>query len=126
VKRPPSRARLRRKSLIQMPVDQLLTVAATAQYVGSPEHKVPHARSDATRCPTELEAAQEDLTTWLRQAIRRGNIGGLIEGGFPRYVWYRNANRVFEGRLANQVKGEYKGYPIDRDEAPKELQDRDA
>jgi len=127
VKRPPSRVRLRRRSLIQIPVEERLAAAGKATYVGSPEHKVPHARSDATRCPAESEvAAQEDLTAWLKKAIRAGHVGGLIEGGFPRYVWYRAGNRVFEGRLTNQVKGEYKGYPIDQDEVPRELQDQDA
>ena len=108
-----------------MPVEQLAAAAARAAYVGSPEHKVPHARSDATRCPAEFGAGQEKLTTWLRRAIGEGNIGGLTEGGFPRYVWCRDGDRVFEGMLTNQVKGEYKDYPIDWDEVPEELQRQD-
>ncbi|MGD0775388.1 MAG: hypothetical protein ABSC05_21440 [Candidatus Solibacter sp.] len=109
--------------MIQVGVEQRMAAAALATYTGSPEHKVPHARSDATRCPPDLEAAQENLTTWLRQAIRVGNIGGLMEAGFPRYVWYRDGHRVFEGRLTNQIKGEYKGYPITSDEVPAEFQE---
>jgi len=65
---------------------------------------------------------QGNLTRWLRQAIRQGHVGGLIENGFPRYVWHGDGARVFEGRLTNQSAGEYKGYPIAWDEAPVELQ----
>jgi hypothetical protein len=105
-----------------MSIELRAEAAEKAKYVGSPEHKVPYARSDATRCPTDLETAQERLTAWLKEAIREGNVGGLVEGGFPRYVWYRDGERVFEGRLTNQVSGEYKGYPIASDEVPQELE----
>jgi hypothetical protein len=45
-----------------------------------------------------------------------------MEGGFPRYVWCRNASSVlFEGRLTNSTLGEYKGYPIAEAEAPLNL-----
>lgn len=119
MKRPPSRPRLQRKSLIQIDLEQRNVAAAQATYTGSPEHKIPHARSDATRCPAVLEG---DLTNWLKQAIIAGKVGGLVEAGFPRYVWYQDGDRIFEGRLTNQMKGEYKGYPISREELPKELQ----
>jgi hypothetical protein len=44
-----------------------------------------------------------------------------MEGSFPRYVWHRDGEHFFEGRLTNHVLGEYKGYPIDSDEAPPDL-----
>jgi hypothetical protein len=112
--------------VVKMAAHELAAAAAQATYVGSPAHKAPHSRSDATRCPADMERSQGNLTAWLRQAIAAGNVGGLIEGGFPRYVWYRDEERFFEGRLTNQMRGEYKGYPIDRDEVPKELQLQDA
>jgi hypothetical protein len=83
------RARFRRKSLIGMNALQREHAATTASYTGSPEHKLPHARSDATLCPAELEGHQTELTLWLRDAIAEGNAGGFMEGAFPRYVWYR-------------------------------------
>jgi hypothetical protein len=67
----------------------------------------------------------EALTGSLRQAILRGHLGGLVEGGFPRYVWRFDGTRAFEGRLTNQAKGEYKGCPTGRDEAPLPLQGQD-
>jgi hypothetical protein len=120
LRRPEQRTRFRRKSLIQMTILQREHAATVASYTGSPEHKLPHARSDATLCPSDL-GNQEELTLWLRNAITRGNAGGFMEGPFPRYVWYRDGDRLFEGRLTNRVLGEYKGYPISPDEGPLEL-----
>ncbi len=95
--------------------------ARLATYAGSPEHKLPGARSDATLCPTDLNDAQPELTKCVKEAIAKGHVGGLMEGGFPRYIWYRAAGRFFEGRLTNQSLGQYKGYPVDADEFPAEL-----
>jgi hypothetical protein len=96
--------------------------ASTAVYAGSPEHKLPGARSDATLCPSDLNGIQPELTTWVKEAIARGHVGGVIEGQFPRYIWYRSSDgRHFEGRLTNQALGHYKGYPIDALEFPSEL-----
>lgn len=47
----------------------------------------------------------------------RGN-GTPWEGDFPRYVWYKHGDTVFEGRLVNRETGEYKGYPLHGDEWP--------
>jgi hypothetical protein len=92
-----------------------------ATYTGSPEHKFPHLRNDATPCPPDLEENQQELTDWVKNGILKGYCGGLMEGAFPRYIWHREGDRFFEGRLTNQARGEYKGYPIDPDEAPPEL-----
>ena len=101
-----------------MTAEQRDTAAAEAAYAGSPEHKLPHARSDATLCPPELEGQQPQLTVWLRRAILDGQVGGCVEGKFPRYVWCREGDQCFEGRLSNNVLGEYHGYPISLEEWP--------
>lgn len=59
---------------------------------------------------------------WLRSAIRRGATGAPWEGAFPRYVWYKDGDTVFEGRLVNREAGSYKGFPLDRDEWPKDIE----
>lgn len=100
-----------------------MEAAEAATYGGSPEHKLPSARSDASLCPPGLEGVQETLTEWLKSSIRAGHIGGPIEGRFPRYVWRRDNDRWFAGRLTNQTLGQYKGYPITEDEVPPELLD---
>jgi hypothetical protein len=50
-------------------------------------------------------------------------VGGQWEQGFPRYVWFKeNATTCYEARLTNAGKGEYKGYPLAKDEFPAFLQ----
>lgn len=99
-------------------------VAAEATYIPYAAHKVhfssgvaPRLRSDATPCPTDITA--EQARTWLRQAIAAGDVGGSWLGKpYPRLVWRRVDDVVFEARLSNQESGEYHGYPIDRQEWP--------
>lgn len=104
-------------------------VADRVEYVGSPEHKrspsfagAPRPRADASICGPEFNGRQAELTEWLRDGIRRGAVGGEIEGDFPRYVWYRQGEDVFEARLVNRGTGEYKGFKLKRDEWPRGLE----
>ncbi len=60
---------------------------------------------------------------WLREAIRRGAVGELCEGMFPRYVWFKDGNVVYEGRLVNRGLGEYKGYPLEEDGWPSGIEE---
>ena len=126
------RAPRRHRPLSRKPVDppsgtDLAAVAARASYVGSAEHKrhlssvgSPRLRADATPCPPELTDASV-LTTWLRAAITRGLTGALWEQGFPRYVWWREGEVCYEARLLNAGAGEYKGWPLAKDEWPQDL-----
>ena len=98
--------------------------------MGSPEHKdvasfagTARLRADASCCPPELATAQSTINGWLRSAIRRGVVGAPWEAGFPRYVWHKHGETVFEGRLVNRETGEYKGYPLDRGEWPTGIQE---
>ena len=124
------RAPRRRRPLVRVvgPVPDgvnLQKVAKLAKYVGSAEHKggpsfagEPRPRADAGICDPAFSDQQTRMTKWLRDAIRRGIIGGLWEGSFPRYVWYRDSDTVYEGRLVNREAGWYKGYPLEADEWP--------
>src|SRR4051794_12496262 len=102
----------------------LAEVAAVVRYIPYAAHKAhyslgvaPRPRSDATPCPKEITA--EQAQTWLREAIAVGDVGGSWEGKpYPRLVWKRVDDVVFEARLSNQESGEYHGYPIDRQEWP--------
>jgi len=107
----------------------LAGIAEKVSYVGSPEHKdfpsfagQPRFRADASRCPRWIKDRQV-VEEWLRSAIRRGAVGAPWERGFPRYVWRKENDTVFEGRLTNSVQGEYKGYPLERDEWPRGIED---
>lgn len=102
-------------------------MATLAAYVGSPEHKTypsfagpAQPRADASKCDPKL-ADPEELTVWLREAIEAGTVGAPWEGTFPRYVWSRRGDVVYEGRLVNQELGQYKGYPLEVEQWPEEL-----
>lgn len=125
------------KRKIQVPADvDLGVVAEQAEYVGSPEHKnvdsyagPPRLRADASCCPPELATNRRIVTGWLRYAIRQGSTGGPWEGrspSFPRYVWYKDDETVYEGRLVNHEQGHYKGYPLERSEWPRTFEEVDA
>ncbi len=110
-----------------------MDLEATAEevaYIGSPEHKdtpsfagQARPRRDASICPRELASDLLRVESWLREAIRRGAVNELWEGSYPRYVWFKDGAQVYEGRLVNRVSGEYKGYPLERDEWPIGIED---
>ena len=104
-------------------VSNLAHLAARAQYVISAEHKdyltsagPGKLRSDASACPRGINFGE--VESWLKDAIAKANASADIDGDFPRYVWARVGDRVYEARLSNSVLGQYKGYPIHDYEAP--------
>jgi hypothetical protein len=93
-------------------------VAASSRYVGSPYHRdspgfagVPRARPDASGCPQHLANCHGVVKSWLREGIRAGRFGAW-EGGYPRYVWHRQGDVVFEAKQGSPGSGEYHGYPL--------------
>lgn len=127
------RAPRRRRPLVRAiapppPEVDLKAVALRASYIGSPEHKdspsfagQPRPRADAAICDRSLATKQALVTRWLRKAIRLGLISAYWEGDFPRYVWHKEEDVVYEARLVNQSNGQYKGYPLNREEWPSNL-----
>lgn len=100
-------------------------ITERVSYVGSSGHKEtpsfagqPRPRADASICDRALSEDRERVTEWLRQAIERGAVGGVREGDFPRYAWYKEGSIVYEARLVNRELGEYKGYPLNETEWP--------
>jgi hypothetical protein len=125
-----TRRRRQRKREIALPPagTDLVELAGGVSYEGSPEHKdvrsflgQPRPRADASICERQLADDLNRVTEWLREAIRRGAVGSPWEGRYPRYVWYKDAEVVYEGRLINHEQGTYKGYPLNRDEWPLRL-----
>jgi len=124
----PDRNRHRPRKLALPPDDvDLAAIAEQVEYIGSPEHKSapsfagsPRPRADATLCDISLQRGE--ITEWLKNAIRLGATG-TWEGRFPRYVWYKDGDTMYEGRLTNPVQGQYKGYPLrSRDEWPNNIE----
>jgi hypothetical protein len=127
--RTPRRKRpLRRQVILPETEVNLAAIAERAGYVGSPEHKdapsfagPARPRTDASICDKQLTEDRDLITKWLKTAIRRGAIGGIWEGDFPRYVWHKEGDLVYEARLVNRELGEYKGYPLNKTEWPEGL-----
>ena len=99
----------------------LIAVAARVSYKGSVYHKdvpsfagrVPRPVPARSVCPRELAGRLDDVQQWLREAIRRGHVSEFWIGGFPKYVWRREGETVFEGELMDPAAGTYKGYPLE-------------
>lgn len=108
----------------------LTSLAARISYVGSPEHKDgpsfagnPKPRSDATPCDQSLNGRLNDINQWLRRALQNGQFSELWDKErFPRYIWHREGDAVYEARLVNAGNGEYKGYQLQPDEWPEDFQ----
>ena len=107
----------------------VLQLAERARYVGSPEHKdtpsfagQPKPRADATICDQSFVGKLPQLNSWLRLALSKRAVGAPWEGDFPRYVWFKEGNVVYEARLVNSATGEYKGYELEPNEWPKSIE----
>lgn len=102
------------------PGTDLNAVAQKCRYAGSPYHKImpdrynnrPVYHRGKSKCPRELQNNPAQVTEWLRAAIRQGQCG-KFENGFPRRVWYRDGNDVFQANLHNRESGEYHGFPLE-------------
>ena len=128
--RAPRRHRPQVREVNVRPGVDLDDLARRASYIGSAEHKdvvsfagQPRLRADASCCPRDTAQDQEQINEWLRSAIRAGVTGSPWEGAFPRYVWYKNEDTVYEGRLVNRGAGQYKGYPLHRNEWPRGIEE---
>lgn len=101
------------------PEVDLARVADTCRFIGSASHKdfpgfagAPRSKAkDATKCPRELSRCRELAEGWLKDAVRAGHTG-VWERGYPRYVWYRHDETLYEARQGSPGSGEYHGYPL--------------
>lgn len=121
------REQIRKVSVPAQTID-LTVVASGVKYVGSPEHKDTPSfagrlrpRANAAICDPQFVGRQDELTELIRANILAGNVGGLWEGGFPRFVWCRYGEDIYEARLTNQGNGEYKGFKLEPGEEPEGL-----
>ena len=49
---------------------------------------------------------------WLREAIRNGQVDAWNRG-FPRYVWFRSGDELYEAREGSPGSGKYHEYPLE-------------
>ena len=84
--RSPRRHRPRTREIVRPPDGVALgELAGQVRYVGSPEHKdaagfagAPRLRADASCCPREVADDRTMIDEWLRDAVRRGALGGRV------------------------------------------------
>lgn len=126
--------------------EERATLAATASYQGSAEHKTERwwgglgkakqlrgggigrpGRQRTTPCPLTSTTDRERANRWLSEAILAGQYL-FVEGDqrFPKKVWYRQIqegtpgrekeDQIWMGWCFNTAAGEYKGWPINKAE----------
>src|SRR4051794_35734067 len=85
--------------------EQLREAALRAVYDGNQNlHHCPDAMGRPPRsrakpasiCPRRW--TDEDTTKALREALARGNVSETWEDGFPRYIWHREGDTLYEAR----------------------------
>jgi hypothetical protein len=64
---------------------------------------------------------QTDIQRWLQEEIRAGNFNDFWVNGFPKYVWHREDDIVYQGHLMDPSRGTYKGYPLEPYQFPRGL-----
>ena len=69
-------------------------------------------RTSATLCPPELANRRDLVEEWLRDGVRSGRTGAW-DVGYPRRVWHREGDIVFEARQGSPGSGVYHGYPLE-------------
>ncbi len=63
-------------------------------------------------------------TKWPQEpCLRSWATGAPWEEIFARYVWYKDGDKVFEGRLVKRSSGSYQGYLLDSREWPKDIEE---
>ena len=117
-----------RKVLPPPPEVSLVEVARRCRYVGSPYHRTMPGRGGRPvyhpgklKCPEELQQAPDCVQGWLEEAVRQGCCGHF-ERGFPRRVWRRVGDTVFEARQETPGSGRYHGYPLQPDQTVKGME----
>ena len=117
MRRPKRRRDNPKVRVVRPPPDgvDLDAVAKQVTYESSPYHsavaRIRRPRPDASKCPPEVSSDLQRVERWLRDAIAQGWTG-VWDNGFPRYVWRRVDDVIFEARQGSPGSGVYHGYPL--------------
>ncbi len=100
---------------------ELMVAEAAASYSASEYHCPPQKPriKPATPCPRVWKASEANDA--LRLAIRNERVSEAWEDGFPRYVWHRDGETIYEARHTRGPHGTYHAYPIEAADAPRGL-----
>lgn len=116
---PPAKQSLKGLKIVPPPREVSLEVVADqVQYLGSPYHRTipgrggsPRNKPRGTKCPETLQKNHDRVERMLREAVRSGHCG-VFEGGFPRRVWRRLDQHIYEARQGSPGSGQYHGYKL--------------
>ena len=92
--------------------EELDALASKARYRPSTYHQenITGWRPDKSKCPAAIDATVAKAL--LLAGIRKSMFSSQRRQGWPRAVWAVCGGVVYEARLANDVQGEYHGYPL--------------
>lgn len=124
IKRPARPYRGKQKRVHPAPDAAMLERAAkVAAYGENPYHcsrpggQAPIIRAKpASHCPRWWSDAEATKT--LREAIAEGRVSETWEEGFPRHVWHRDGDVLYEARHTRGPVGSFHAYPIENSQAP--------
>jgi hypothetical protein len=70
----------------------------------------------ASICPKRWST--QAATEALRQALCNGHVSEAWEDGFPRYVWHKDGEVIYEARHTRGPHGTFHAYPIEKFQIP--------
>jgi hypothetical protein len=101
----------------------IAAAAARAVYAASEYHchgskgEAPKKRAEyASICPKRWSS--EAATQALRRALTNGQVSEAWEDGFPRYVWHKDGEVIYEARHTRGPHGTFHAYPIEKYQIP--------
>ena len=102
-------------------------LAERVSYVGSGHHKLYPAdygfersepRPTKSLCDKGGVIKLEKAKNMLRQGVLQGLVSSLSYGEFPKFVWFvDSANCVYEAKTDANSPGKYHGYPLEPNDA---------
>jgi hypothetical protein len=101
-----------------------IRIAAESAVYAASDYHCPAARGQppkrrvryASICPKRWSA--HAATNALRQALSKGQVSEAWEDGFPRYVWTKDGEVIYEARHTRGPTGTFHAYPIEKYQIP--------
>ena len=107
--------------------DDLLRLALSAEYKGSPQHKLHpgdyglsppvNPRPGKTLCDGKTSITLDEAELLLRSGFQKGMVSRQRRNNWPQNIWaVDDAGEPYEAQLENRELGHYHGYPMPADD----------